>query len=158
MKFEAVVTFLFDFEVCSKVSGDASAAPAAFVCPSLPKIPYEYIYFLTKAESFPSSQLLLISLSLSFSLSELTLSHSLSLPSTMSSSSKSEGEGVAPQNKGSWSTFLRVRNRPPRKEAPTESLMESLVDSIFQWRSLIHDCSSLHTRHHVPHRIFGILD
>lgn len=76
----------------------------------------------------------------------------------MSLHSKDEGAGVAPQNKGSWSTFLKV-SRPTITHGLDRTLPVALVvNSIFQWRPLVIDCSSLHFGHHVPHRILGVLD
>lgn len=90
------------------LSNDAQALrlPRLFAPPSLPST--LVLDRLKKLLVEPTTTHLYLSL-------KLTFSHSLSPSTTMSSSSKNEGEGVAPQNKGSWATFLKVRN-PPGKE------------------------------------------
>ena len=87
---------------------------------------------------------------------DLPLAIHLSPFYTMSSSSKGESDGIAPQNKGSWATFLKVRNLS--KPGSTASLIITLVDSILQWRPLINHSSPIHPRHYIPHRVLGILD
>lgn len=76
----------------------------------------------------------------------------------MSSSKQEEGAGVAPQNKGSWSSFLKVFCLKSNDHTASIETDRLLVDSIIQWRSLDFDCSSLYPRDHLFGRVFGLLD
>ena len=77
----------------------------------------------------------------------------------MSGSSKDEGAGVAPQNKGSWATFLKVRQASWFEMTEIVSkLIATIVDSIVQWRPLFYDSSPFHPGHHFPYRVLCLLD
>ena len=75
----------------------------------------------------------------------------------MSGSQNDEGAAMSPQNKGSWTTFLKVR-KPRGCNDRTVSLIATIVDSIIQWRPLLYDSSSFHPGHHFPYRILCLLD
>lgn len=74
----------------------------------------------------------------------------------MASSSTEEGAGVAPQNKGSWTSFLKVRQATIITATELQANFY-IVHRKLQWRSLVFDCPSLYPRCYLPHRVLFVL-